>query len=238
MTGCDTITLKRFKIPFGAVEMTQKLKAHTVLPEVLVLVLRTHPRQLTLSVSPGNLPVSSSPPDITCNVVPMYAHTQTQNTKIFHSSPFCLPPSLPPLLSSLYLFPSLSPFEKLVYFFAYSNMDNKVSMRAVGIPAEAVGIPGSTLGRKEETMVLGPNQVTHPPMCHCGRVKQTISSHREQHHLKSKHMAKNIREDWLCEELNKNSRKVAKTATCRKVVLGIVFCLCGRAVPNRCRFCL
>lgn len=148
MAGCDTITLKRFKIPFGAVEMTQKLKAHTVLSEVLVLVLCTHTRQLTLSVSPGNLPVSSSPPDITCNVVPMYVHTQTQNTKIFHSSPFCLPPSLPPLLPSLYLFPSLSPFEKLVYFFAYSNMDNKVSMRAVGIPAEAVGVPWINSGQK------------------------------------------------------------------------------------------
>lgn len=154
MTGCGTITLKHFKIPFGAVEMTQKLKAHTVLPEVLVWVLCTHMRQLTIPVSPGNLPVSSSPHRHymqCCTCVCSHPDTSHKDISFLPSSasllPSC-PPFLPPLLSHL------SPFEMLICFFAHLNMDNKGSRTAVGIPAEAVGFPGSTLGGKEETMVL------------------------------------------------------------------------------------
>lgn len=164
MTGCDTITLKRFKIPFGAVEMTQKLKAHTVLPEVPVLILCTHMRRLTISVSPGNLPVSSSPLDITCSIVPVYAHTQIQNTRIFHSSPFCLPPSLSSFSLSLPISLSLWRVGLLLCIFKHGQQRFHESS---GDPSQSSGIPWINSGRKGRgngTLTKSRDPTTHVPL--------------------------------------------------------------------------
>lgn len=191
MTGCDTITLKRFKIPFGAVEMTQNLKAHTVLPEVPVLVLCTH--NICKSRESASLFQPSRHYLQCCACV--YSHTDTKHKDISFLP--LLPPSLPFFLLSLPSHLSL-PLKSWSTSLHIQTRTTKGPWEQWGIPAKAVGFPGSTLGGKEETMVLWPNLVTHPPMCRCGRIKQTIPSHKERHHLESKCTARNIREDWLC----------------------------------------
>lgn len=105
MAAVATITLKWFKIPFGAVEKIQKLKSHTVLPEVLVLILHMDMRQLTIPVSPGNLPLYSSPHRHYLQYCAcVCSHRDTRHKDIyFLPSSASLPPSLLSSLSSFSL---------------------------------------------------------------------------------------------------------------------------------------
>lgn len=94
MTGCDTITLKRFKIPFGAVEMTQKLKAHTVLPEVLVFGF-AHPHEAAHIICKSRESASLFQPSrhyLQCCAY-VCSHTDTKHKDISFLP--LLPPSLP-----------------------------------------------------------------------------------------------------------------------------------------------
>lgn len=102
MTGCDTITLKRFKIPFGAVEMTQKLKAHTVLSEVLVFG-SAHPHEAAHIICKSRESASLfqlSRHYLQCCAY-VCSHTDTKHKDISFLP--LLPPSLPSSISSFSL---------------------------------------------------------------------------------------------------------------------------------------